>query len=93
MRKLFYMGLESYEGYTLQLQDWSEAAFKKRGIDYVIVIGETIDNTKSTSWTSVRRTWAFVLWYEPLMNLVQMMRNGECGGEDVVFFEDMFVLY
>ena len=24
------------------------------------------------------------------MNLVQMMRNGECGGEDVVFFEDMF---
>ena len=25
MRKLFYMGLEPYEGrYTLQLQDWSE---------------------------------------------------------------------
>jgi len=24
------------------------------------------------------------------MNLVQMMRNGECTGEDVVFFEDMF---
>jgi glycosyltransferase involved in cell wall biosynthesis len=25
-----------------------------------------------------------------LMNLVQLMRNGECSGEDVVFFEDMF---
>ena len=29
MNKLFYMGLEPYEGrYTLQLQDWSTAAFE-----------------------------------------------------------------
>jgi len=36
MRKLFYMGLEPYEGrYTLQLQDWNEAVFKQRDIDYV----------------------------------------------------------
>ena len=50
MRKLFYMGLEPYEGrYTLQLQDWSERAFKKRNIDYTIVPGTTIDNTKSIS--------------------------------------------
>ncbi|MDA9625070.1 glycosyltransferase [Candidatus Pelagibacter bacterium] len=25
-----------------------------------------------------------------IMNLVQMMRNGECTGEDVIYFEDMF---
>ena len=25
-----------------------------------------------------------------MMNLVQMMRNGEVTGEDVIFFEDMF---
>ena len=50
MRKLFYMGLEPYEGrYTLQLQDWSERVFKKRNIDYVVVPGQTIDNTKSIS--------------------------------------------
>ena len=31
------MGLEPYEGrYTLQLQDWSERVYKKRGIDYAI---------------------------------------------------------
>ena len=92
MRKLFYMGLEPYEGrYTLQLQDWSEEAFKKRGIDYVIVPGETIDNTKSISVGQV--LYAHGRSYfgmSQLMNLVQMMRNGECGGKDVVFFEDMF---
>ena len=50
MRKLFYMGLEPYEGrYTLQLQDWSERVYKKRNIDYTIVPGTTIDNTKSIS--------------------------------------------
>ena len=37
MRKLFYMGLEPYEGrYTLQLQDWSERAFKKRHKNEII---------------------------------------------------------
>ena len=36
--KIFYMGLEPYEGrYTLQLQEWTEQAFKKRGVDYVVV--------------------------------------------------------
>ena len=34
MRKLFYMGLESYEArYTLQLQEWNERVFKEHGID------------------------------------------------------------
>ncbi len=48
MAKLFYMGLEPYEGrYTLQLEQWNEAAFKRRGIDYEIIRGETLDNDKA----------------------------------------------
>ncbi len=92
MRKLFYMGLEPYEGrYTLQLQDWSTAVFDRRGIDYVIVPGETIDNTKSISVGQVLDAHGRSYFgMSQLMNLVQMMRNGECGGKDVVFFEDMF---
>ena len=44
------MGLEPYEGrYTLQLQDWTERAYKKRNIDYVVVPGTTIDDTKAIS--------------------------------------------
>ena len=92
MRKLFYMGLEPYEGrYTLQLQDWSERAFKRRGIDYVIVPGQTIDNTKSISVGQVLDAHGRSFFgMSQMMNLVQMMREGECTGEDVIFFEDMF---
>ena len=92
MRKLFYMGLEPYEGrYTLQLQEWSERAFKRRGIDYVVVPGNTIDDTKAISVGQVLDAHGRSYFgMSQMMNLVQMMRNGECTGEDVVFFEDMF---
>ena len=92
MRKLFYMGLEPYEGrYTLQLQDWSTAAFEKRGIEYVVVPGTTIDDTKAISVGQVLDAHGRSYFgMSQLMNLVQMMRNGECTGNDAVFFEDMF---
>ena len=86
------MGLEPYEGrYTLQLQDWSEAAFKRRGVDYVIVPGTTIDNTKAISVGQVLDAHGRSYFgMSQMMNLVQMMRSGECTGADAVFFEDMF---
>ena len=92
MNKLFYMGLEPYEGrYTLQLQDWSTAAFEKRGIEYVVVPGTTIDDTKAISVGQVLDAHGRSYFgMSQLMNLVQMMRNGECTGNDAVFFEDMF---
>jgi len=92
MRKLFYMGLEAYEGrYTLQLQDWSERAFKRRGIDYEIVTGQEIDNTKSIQVGQVLDAHGRSFFsMSQMMNLVQMMRNGEVTGEDAIFFEDMF---
>lgn len=92
MRKLFYMGLEPYEGrYTLQLQDWSTEVFDRRGIDYVVVPGQTIDNTKAISVGQVLDAHGRSYFgMSQLMNLVQMMRSGECTGDDVIFFEDMF---
>jgi glycosyltransferase involved in cell wall biosynthesis len=73
------------------LQDWSERAFKKRGIEYVVVPGETIDNTKAISVGQVLDAHGRSYFgMSQLMNLVQMMRSGECSGEDIVFFEDMF---
>jgi len=92
MRKLIYMGLEPYEGrYTLQLQEWSERVFKRRGIDYIVVPGETIDNTKSISVGQVLDAHGRSYFgMSQLMNLVQMMRNGTVTGEDAIFFEDMF---
>jgi hypothetical protein len=92
MRKLFYMGLESYEArYTLQLTEWNRRVFERRGIEVIYVPGSTIDNSQSISVGQVldahgRSYFAM----SQMMNLVQMMRNGDVTGEDVVYFEDMF---
>jgi len=92
MRRLFYMGLEPYEGrYTLQLQQWNEAVFQQRGIDYVIVPGSTIDNTKAISVGQVLDAHGRSYFgMSQMMNLVQMMKQGDVTSEDVIYFEDMF---
>ena len=92
MRKLYYMGLESYEArYTLQLTEWNRRVFERRGLDVVYVAGETIDDTKAISVGQVldahgRSYFAM----SQMMNLVQLMRNGEVTSDDVIYFEDMF---
>ena len=92
MRKLYYMGLEPYKArYTLQLQEWNERVFKKRKINYVIVPGETLTTDQSIVTGQVLdahgRTYFSM---SQLMNLVKLMKAGECSNEDVIYFEDMF---
>ena len=86
------MGLEPYEGrYTLQLEEWSRRTFQRRNIDWLSVPGTTIDNTKSIQVGQVLDAHGRSYFsMSQMMNLVQMMRNGEVTGEDVIFFEDMF---
>ena len=92
MRKLYYMGLEPYKArYTLQLQDWNEAVFKKRNIDYVIVPGETLGNDQAIVTGQVLDAHGRTYFgMSQLMNLIKMMKAGEVTNEDVVYFEDMF---
>jgi hypothetical protein len=92
MRKLFYMGLESYEArYTLQLTEWNRRVFDRRGLDVVYVPGTTIDNTQAISVGQVLDAHGRSFFaMSQMMNLVQLMKNGEVTGEDVVYFEDMF---
>lgn len=92
MRKLFYMGLESYEArYTLQLTEWNRRVFERRGLDVVYVPGQTIDNTQSISVGQVLDAHGRSYFsMSQMMNLVQMMRNGDVTSEDVIYFEDMF---
>ena len=92
MRKLFYMGLESYEArYTLQLTEWNRRVFDRRGVDVVYVPGTAIDDTKSISVGQVLDAHGRSYFgMSQMMNLVQMMRNGEVTSEDVIYFEDMF---
>jgi hypothetical protein len=86
------MGLEPYEGrYTLQLQDWTELAFKKRGVNYVVVPGTTIDDSKAIVTGQVLDAHGRSYFgMSQIMNLVKMMKAGEVTSDDVVFFEDMF---
>jgi hypothetical protein len=92
MRKLFYMGLESYEArYTLQLTEWNRRVFDRRELDVVYVPGNTIDDTQSISIGQVLDAHGRSFFsMSQMMNLVQMMRNGEVTNEDVIYFEDMF---
>ena len=92
MRKLFYMGLESYEArYTLQLTEWNRRVFDRRGLDVVYVPGTTIDNTQAISVGQVLDAHGRSYFgMSQIMNLVQMMKNGEVTHEDVIYFEDMF---
>jgi len=92
MRKLFYMGLESYEArYTLQLTEWNRRVFERRGLDVVYVPGSTIDNTQAISVGQVLDAHGRSYFsMSQMMNLVQIMRNGEVTNEDVIYFEDMF---
>jgi len=92
MRKLYYMGLESYEArYTLQLQDWNERVFKLRGIDYECVTGTELATDKKIVTGSVLD--AHGRTYYSLMqtaNLIKLMKEGKVTNEDVIFYEDMF---
>jgi hypothetical protein len=86
------MGLESYEArYTLQLQDWNERVFNHRGIDYEVITGEELDNSKAIVTGSVLDAHGRSYYsLSQTMDLVQKMKNGELTSDDVIFYEDMF---
>jgi len=92
MRKLIYMGLEPYEGrYTLQLEQWSEEVFKRRKIDYEIIHGDTLDNSKSIVTGQVLDAHGRSYYsLTQMAKLVAKMKAGEIQYDDVIFFEDMF---
>jgi len=92
MRKLYYMCLEPYRArYTLQLQDWNTSVFDRRGINYVVVPGETLGNDQAIVTGQVLDAHGRTYFgMSQLMNLIRMMKAGELNNEDVVYFEDMF---
>ena len=92
MRKLYYMGLESYEArYTLQLTEWNRRVFDARGLDVVYVPGLTLDNSQKIVVGQVLDAHGRSYFgMSQMMNLVRLMQQGEVTSDDVVYFEDMF---
>ena len=86
------MGLESYEArYTLQLTEWNRRVFDRRGLDVVYVPGTTIDNSQAISVGQVLDAHGRSYFgMSQMMNLIQLMKDGEVTNEDVIYFEDMF---
>ena len=92
MRKLYYMGLESYEArYTLQLTEWNRRVFERRGLDVVYVPGLTLDNSQKIVVGQVLDAHGRSYFgMSQMMNLVRLMQQGEVTSKDVIYFEDMF---
>ena len=92
MRKLWYMGLEPYQGrYTLQLQQWNEAVFQRRGINYEIVLGDTLTTDQAIVTGQVLDAHGRTYYsLTQMARLVHLMKTGQVSSEDVVFFEDMY---
>ena len=90
--KLFYLGLEPYVArYTYQLQQWNEAVFKERNIEYVIVPGETLSNDQAIITGQVLDAHGRTYYsMTQIANLVRMMKAGELNSDDVIYFEDMY---
>jgi hypothetical protein len=92
MKKLYYMGLESYESrYTLQLTEWNRRVFEQRGLDVVYVTGNTLDNSQKIVTGQVLDAHGRSYFgMSQMMNLVQLMQQGAVTSDDVIYFEDMF---
>ena len=92
MRRLFYMGLEPYKArYTLQLQEWNRSVFERRGINYLIVEGETLSNDQAIVTGQVLDAHGRSYFgMSQMMNLVKLMKAGAVTSDDVIYFEDMF---
>jgi len=92
MRRLLYCGLEPYVArYTYQLQQWNEAVFKQRNIDYLIVPGETLTNDQAIVTGQVLDAHGRTYYsMTQLAKLVKLMKEGKVNSEDVIYFEDMF---
>lgn len=86
------MGLEPYKArYTLQLTEWNTRVFNRRGIDYVIVPGETLSSDQAIVTGQVLDAHGRSYFgMSQLMNLVKYMKQGKVTSEDVIYFEDMF---
>jgi hypothetical protein len=86
------MGLEPYKArYTLQLSDWNERVFRKRGIHYVVVPGDTLSSDQNIVVGQVLDAHGRTHYsLTQMANLIKLMKNGEVTSEDVIYFEDMY---
>src|ERR1700761_917271 len=90
--RIIYVPLEPYESrYTLQLKEWNEREFKRLGVNYYVVNGETLDEVNAIQTGVVldahNRTFFSM---SQIQAIVRMLYENEIDENDFIFFEDMF---
>lgn len=92
MRKLIYCSIEKYEArYSHQLTQWNEDVFKRRGIDYIIVDGQSIPKTNADQiniGSVLDANGRPYYCLTQVAKLIEMIVHGETTHEDVIFFDD-----
>lgn len=91
-RTLVYVGLESYEArYSKQLLEWNTREFDRLGVKYTVIKGDESQQTGVITTGQVLDAHGRSIWaLQQVVKLVQGLAAHTIGGEDVIFFEDMF---
>jgi glycosyltransferase involved in cell wall biosynthesis len=89
--KIYYCGIERLVArYSLQLEDWNTAVFKRRGIDYEIVYGEDLTGDQIVTGSVLDAHGRSFYSLTQIAALVKLMKAGKITKDDVIFFEDGF---
>lgn len=90
--RIVYVPLEPYEErYTLQLREWNIQEFNSLGVDYIVVDGKRLDDSKAINTGVVLDAHSRSYYaLSQCMHLVEMHRNGNLKSDDFIYFEDMF---
>lgn len=90
--KLMYVGLEQYESrYTLQLTEWTKRVFDRRKVEYTIMTGKQIDDSKKIVTGQVLDAHGRSFFsLTQMAEVVKELQTGNWGKDDVIFFEDQF---
>ena len=91
-RTLVYVGLESYESrYSKQLLEWNTREFDRLGVQHIIIKGDESQQTGVITTGQVLDAHGRSIWsLQQMIKLVQGLASRAIGGNDVIFFEDMF---
>lgn len=91
-RTLWYVGLESYEArYSKQLLEWNTREFDRLGVKHVVIKGDEAQQTGVITTGQVLDAHGRSIWsLQQMIKLVQGLASRAIGGNDVIFFEDMF---
>jgi len=93
MRKLYYCGIEKLQArYSLQLEDWNTRVFNRRNINYEIVYGEDLTGDQIVTGSVLDVHGRSYYSLTQMAALVKLMKAGSITSEDVIFFEDSYVM-